>query len=193
MRYLDVVLVVLATPVALALGAPALGCADRGRGVGAAARPRARSTGAGSATAAEPRTQLGLNLFEAFGRIWLLAGAIVIAGVVGGRADGLAAALMIFGAYSVAFAIRVLVGPPPAAARRPRDEPAHDEQGQEDRLEHRAASTWSGLVGFAVAFGIKGHKNETFKVIDAFHLETWFHIPGRSTSTRASCTCCSPP
>ncbi len=35
-----------------------------------------------------------------------------------------------------------------------------------------------GLIGFAVAFGIKGHKNESFKVIDAFHLEAWFHIAG---------------
>jgi F-type H+-transporting ATPase subunit a len=35
-----------------------------------------------------------------------------------------------------------------------------------------------GLVAFAVGFGIKGHKNESFKVIDAFHLETWFHIAG---------------
>jgi len=35
-----------------------------------------------------------------------------------------------------------------------------------------------GLIGFAVAFGIKGHKNESFKVIDAFHLESWFHIVG---------------
>ncbi len=35
-----------------------------------------------------------------------------------------------------------------------------------------------GLIGFAVGFGIKGHKNESFKVIDAFHLETWFHIFG---------------
>jgi len=33
-----------------------------------------------------------------------------------------------------------------------------------------------GLVGFAVGFGIKGHKNESFKVIDSFHLESWFHI-----------------
>jgi F-type H+-transporting ATPase subunit a len=35
-----------------------------------------------------------------------------------------------------------------------------------------------GLIGFAVGFGIKGNKNENFKVIDAFHLETWFHIAG---------------
>jgi F-type H+-transporting ATPase subunit a len=35
-----------------------------------------------------------------------------------------------------------------------------------------------GLIGFAVGFGIKGHKNESFKVIDSFHLESWFHIAG---------------
>jgi F-type H+-transporting ATPase subunit a len=35
-----------------------------------------------------------------------------------------------------------------------------------------------GLIAFAIGFGIKGHKNESFKVIDAFHLESWFHIAG---------------
>ena len=63
-------------------------------------------------------TQLGLNLFEAFGRIWLLAGAIILAGVAGGRADGLTAALVIFAAYSVAFAIRVLSGKPTSSPGR---------------------------------------------------------------------------
>ncbi|MFI4977091.1 MAG: F0F1 ATP synthase subunit A [Solirubrobacterales bacterium] len=33
-----------------------------------------------------------------------------------------------------------------------------------------------GLIGFAVGFGIKGHKNESFKVIDAFKLESWFKL-----------------
>jgi F-type H+-transporting ATPase subunit a len=35
-----------------------------------------------------------------------------------------------------------------------------------------------GLVAFVVGFGIHGHKNENFKVIDSFHLETWFKIAG---------------
>ena len=35
-----------------------------------------------------------------------------------------------------------------------------------------------GLVAFAVGFGIHGHKNENFKVIDSFHLESWFKIAG---------------
>jgi F-type H+-transporting ATPase subunit a len=35
-----------------------------------------------------------------------------------------------------------------------------------------------GLIGFVVAFGVKGHKNESFKVIDSFRLESWLHIAG---------------
>src|SRR3989442_989186 len=33
-----------------------------------------------------------------------------------------------------------------------------------------------GIVVFVAAFGIKGHKNEAFQVIDSFHLLTWFKI-----------------
>jgi F-type H+-transporting ATPase subunit a len=35
-----------------------------------------------------------------------------------------------------------------------------------------------GLVVFGVAFGLHGHKNESFNVIDAYHLVTWFKIVG---------------
>jgi hypothetical protein len=111
LRYLDVVLVLVGAAVALALGAPALGCAI-GAGAWVLQRVLAHADRRWINNATEPRTQLGLNLFEAFGRIWLLAGAIVLAGVVGGRADGLCAALVIFAAYSVAFAVRVVSGPP---------------------------------------------------------------------------------
>jgi hypothetical protein len=111
LRYLDVILVVVATPVALALGAPALGFAI-GAGAWVLQRILAEADRRWIRNTKTPRAQLGLNLFEAFGRIWLLAGAIVLAGIVGGRADGLTAALVIFAAYSVAFAIRVLSGKP---------------------------------------------------------------------------------
>ena len=53
-----------------------------------------------------------MHLGEAFARIWLLAVFIVIAGLVGHRANGLTCALVIFGAYSIAFVIRVFSGPP---------------------------------------------------------------------------------
>jgi len=111
LRYLDVVLVVLATPVALAIGAPALGLT-----IAAVAwvtqRALAQLDKRWILGAREPRNRLALNLAEAFGRIWLLAGAIVLAAVLGGRHDGLAAAVLIFCSYSVAFVIRVLSGPP---------------------------------------------------------------------------------
>jgi hypothetical protein len=115
LRYLDVVLVVLATVPALALGAPVLGFAFGAGGwilqrvVGEVDR---RWTG----KASTPLKQLGVNLFEGFARIWLLAGVIVIAAVVGGRRDGLTASLVIFGAYSVAFAVKVISGPPRRSA-----------------------------------------------------------------------------
>ncbi len=121
LRYLDIVLVVLAIPAVLALGVPVLGFAV-GAGAWVLQRIIAQADKRWVSRAAEPRTQLGLNLFEAFGRIWLLAGAIVVAGVAGGRADGLTAAVTVFAAYTVAFALRVLSGPPtsPASPRAQR-------------------------------------------------------------------------
>jgi hypothetical protein len=110
LRYLDVVLVALVAGPAIALGAPAVGYA-----VGATAwilqRVVAEVNRRWIAKVTEPRRQLGFNLFEAFGRTWLLAGGIVIGGLIA-RADGLTAAVVIFGAYSVAFMIRVASGPP---------------------------------------------------------------------------------
>ena len=115
LRYLDVALVVVAMAPALALGAPVLGYAVAAggwilqRGLAETDRHWIRRV-------AEPRKQLGVSLFEAFGRIWLLAGVIIVAAVAGGRKDGLTAALVIFGAYSVAFVVKVITGPP---RRRP--------------------------------------------------------------------------
>lgn len=114
-RYLDLVLLIPATVAGLSLGAPLFGFL-----VGLLAwvgqRMLAQADRRWIRRAKAPRTQLGLNLFEAFGRIWLLAGAIVLAGVVGGRADGLTAALVIFGAYSVLFVLKLLAGPPSRTA-----------------------------------------------------------------------------
>jgi F-type H+-transporting ATPase subunit a len=41
------------------------------------------------------------------------------------------------------------------------------------------AATWIlGVVVFVAVFGIHGHKNEDFKVIESFHLESWLHLAG---------------
>jgi hypothetical protein len=113
LRYLDVIVAVLAAIVAIALGAPVLGCALGAggwvlqRGVQALDRRWAQQV-------SSPRAALGISLFERFGRIWLLAGAIVIAGLAGARKDGLAAALIIFCAYTIRFVIGLVSGPPGA-------------------------------------------------------------------------------
>jgi hypothetical protein len=111
LRYLDVVIVAVAAIPALALGAPVLGYV-LGAGAWIVQRLIALTDQRWTARFTEPRAQLGANLLAAFGRIWLLAGGIVIAGVAGGRADGLTAALVVFGAYSIAFVIKVFSGPP---------------------------------------------------------------------------------
>lgn len=109
--YLDVLAASLGLVAGVLLGAPTLGIAV-GAGAWLFQRALAHIDRAMVMRAKEPRNRLGLYLAEGFGRIWLLAGAIVAAGVIGGRADGLAAAVLICACYSVAFAVKVIGGPP---------------------------------------------------------------------------------
>lgn len=111
-KYLDVAVVVVGAIIALLLGAPALGVVVGGGGwiLQRAVQIVDRRF---TARIREPRKQVGIHVTESFGRIWLLAAAIIVAGVAGGRRDGLAAAILIFAAYSVGFGIRIASGPPP--------------------------------------------------------------------------------
>jgi hypothetical protein len=108
-RNLDLVLLPAGVALALALGAPTFGVLVGGGGW-LLQRALAVVDRRLIVRAAEPGSRLGLNFIDAFGRIWLLAGAIVLAGVVGGRRDGLAAALLICAAYSLAFVLRLARG-----------------------------------------------------------------------------------
>jgi hypothetical protein len=112
LRYLDVFFVVIGAIVALALGAPSVGVI-----IGAAGWLLQRSLQVidrrMTARVDDSLKRAGVRTVEAYGRIWLLAGAIVVAAVVGGRKDGLAAAILVFAAYSVAFGLRIINGPPP--------------------------------------------------------------------------------
>ena len=104
----DLVLLVPAVVVALALGAPTLGVL-----VGAGGWLLQRVVAVADRrliVRAEPGSRLGLNFIDAFARIWLLAGGIVVAGAVGSHQDGLAAALLILVEYSIAFAVRLSRG-----------------------------------------------------------------------------------
>jgi hypothetical protein len=109
LKNLDMVFAVAVAALAIALGAPTVGCI-----VGAGAWILQRGVQAVDKRwlrrIAKPTHQLGANLGEAFGRTWLLAGAIVGAGVGDARKDGLTAALIILGAYTIGFVIRLIVG-----------------------------------------------------------------------------------
>ncbi len=106
--YLDVILVLIVAIPALALGAPALGYSVGG---GAWILGRVGSSIAEKRIAAmdDVKRQIGWGLTSSMGRVWLLAAAIVIVGLTGSRADGLTAALVIFGAFSLYF-VRSAVG-----------------------------------------------------------------------------------
>ena len=100
--YLDVVLVLIAAVPVLALGAPALGYCVGG-GAWILGRVGSVILERHIAQVTELRRRLALGVISSMVRVWLLATAIVIVGVAGSRADGLTAALVIFGAFSVYF------------------------------------------------------------------------------------------
>jgi hypothetical protein len=110
-KFLDVPFVVIGAIIALVLGAPALGVI-----VGAAGWLLQRGLQVVdrgfTARIDDSLRRAGIRSAEAFGRIWLLAGAIIVAAVAGGRKDGLAAAITVFATYSVAFGLRIINGPP---------------------------------------------------------------------------------
>jgi hypothetical protein len=124
--YLDLLFLAVAWAPLLALGAAPAGYAA-GAGAWVLQRVLAHLDRRWISAGRSPRAQLGWGLAEAFARIWLLAGAIAAAGLIGGRPDGLAAALVILGAYSVAFVVRLAAGrpaPPAPPARVPPPLPA---------------------------------------------------------------------
>jgi hypothetical protein len=114
LQYLDVAFVLIGAIAALIIGAPAFGVI-----VGAAGWLLQRLLQVIdrrlTARIEDSLRRAGVRSAEAFGRIWLLVGAIVVAGAVGGRKDGLAAALLIFAAYSIGCAIRLANGQPPGS------------------------------------------------------------------------------
>jgi hypothetical protein len=108
LRYLDVVLVVAALPFVALAGLPLLGYA-----VGAVAWILQRAAGVAlerqAAKTTEIRRQIGLNLGGTLARAWIVGGAILAVGLAGEREDGLTAAVLVFVAFTVYFALSVIL------------------------------------------------------------------------------------
>jgi hypothetical protein len=107
LRYFDVALVVVAAPVMLLIGVPALGYAIGGgawlalRAVGIAVERAADAT-------QDARSQIGLRLGYMLGRLFALAIAVVIARRSGTTHDGLTALVVVAVAFTVQLAASAL-------------------------------------------------------------------------------------
>jgi hypothetical protein len=121
LRYIDLVLLWLTVPIALALGAPSFGVllaavvwtVQRLVALAVDRRARRRET---------VREAIGLNMATMMARQWLLATTVVVAGVGIGREDGVAAAAVLLVAFTISLAATLLhralsrTGPRPGTA-----------------------------------------------------------------------------
>jgi hypothetical protein len=109
-RYLDVVIVVLAAPFILLTGAPVLGYA-----VGAVAWIVTRIAGVAAERAAarrtDARTVAALNVAVLLGRVWVVGLSILAVGLAADREDGLMAALTALVAFTVYLATSLITRP----------------------------------------------------------------------------------
>ena len=98
-RYMDVLLVILAAPFVILMGGPLLGYL-----VGAGAWIATRILGVVVERYAKGRPakqQVGLNFGALMGRAWILGITILVVGIAGDREDGLMAALLALVAFTV--------------------------------------------------------------------------------------------
>ena len=107
LAYLDVLLVVVAAPIMILIGVPALGY---GIGAGAWLVLRAAGVGVERALAAtgEARTQISIRLAYMLSRLFLLALAVIVARTSGSKDDALAALGVIVVAFTVQLATSAL-------------------------------------------------------------------------------------
>ena len=108
-RYLDVVLVVLAAPFAILLGAPALGYLV-GAGVWIVSRVLEAVLEA-QANRGDVRLAIGLRVGSMIGRVWIIGAAVLAVGLAADREDGFTAALVCLVAYTIHLATALILRP----------------------------------------------------------------------------------
>jgi hypothetical protein len=117
-RYLDVLVVVLAAPFVVLMGGPVLGYV-----AGAVAWIACRIVGVlverQAKRLANPRAIVGLNFAVLMGRAWVLGLTILLVGLEGERKDGLMAALLALVAFTIYLATTLIIRPLERNAPRP--------------------------------------------------------------------------
>ncbi len=108
LRYLDALLVLATAPVVIATGLPVFGYL-----VAACAwlltRVAAEALHARALRSRDPRVRAGLAVGVMMGRVWLIVLAVLLARYAGSREDGVMAAVLVLGAFTVYF-MMTLVG-----------------------------------------------------------------------------------
>ncbi len=99
LAYLDVVLLVVAAPIMLLIGVPAVGYLV-GAGAWILLRLAGIAVDMAAAAAEDPRREAGLRLAYLLGRLFLLAIAVILVRKGAGRDDGLTALLVIVFAFT---------------------------------------------------------------------------------------------
>jgi hypothetical protein len=106
LRYLDVCLVLATAPFVLAAGLPLMGYL-----VGACAwlltRLGAAALHARALRLDDPKLRAGLLVGVMMGRVWIVALAVLLARYAGTRADGIMAAALVLGAFTVYLGLSV--------------------------------------------------------------------------------------
>jgi hypothetical protein len=116
-RFLDVLLVILAAPFVLLMGGPVLGYT-----VGAVAWIVTRVLGVvveRQARGKSAKAQVGLTFGALMGRAWILGITILVVGLAGEREDGLMAALLALVAFTVYLATTLVLRPTERNTNRP--------------------------------------------------------------------------
>jgi hypothetical protein len=100
LRYIDLVLLWLTVPLALALGAPQMGLILAAV-VWTVQRIVALAIDRRAVRRESVRDAIGMNLATMFARMWLVCATVVFAGVGGEREDGVAAAVVLLVAFTI--------------------------------------------------------------------------------------------
>ena len=108
-RYLDVVLIVLAAPIVMLMGGPMLGYVV-GAGIWLVQRVLEAWLD-GAARRADARRALALKFASMIGRTWLVVIAILAVGLTAEREDGFTAAVVCLVAYTVHLATALILRP----------------------------------------------------------------------------------
>ena len=115
LRYLDIVLLIVALPIFLVAGLPMLGYAA-GAGAWIVQRAIQILLNRKAAASEDPRTVVGITAGSIIGRGWLVALTIFAAGLVDNEA-GLAAAVLVIVLFTAYFTVSMIL--------RPFDKPGH--------------------------------------------------------------------